>query len=62
MFDFFKKYIIEFVEKSLICLKMDYVDVLFFYCLDILVELEEVVEVFDELEWLGKVCYFGVSN
>lgn len=50
MFDFFKKYIIEFVEKSLICLKMDYVDVLFFYCLDILVELEEVVEVFDELE------------
>lgn len=49
-FDFLKVYILEVVEGSLQCLGVDLVDVLLLYCLDILVELEEVVEVFYLLE------------
>lgn len=41
---------------------MEYFDLFLLYCLDLLMEEEEVVVVFDVLFDSGKVKYFGVLN
>ena len=61
-FDFSKEHILSSVDKSLKRLGVDYIDVLLLHRPDTLMEPEEVAEAFDELENLGKVRYFGVSN
>ncbi|MDR3070256.1 MAG: aldo/keto reductase [Propionibacteriaceae bacterium] len=61
-FDFSKAEIISAVEGSLKALNTDYIDILLLHRPDALVEPEEVAAAFDELETLGKVRYFGVSN
>lgn len=44
------------------CLGVSEIDVLLIYCFDVLMEVDEVVEVFFELHKVGKVKYFGVLN
>lgn len=44
------------------CLGVNEIDVLLIYCLDVLMNVDEVVEVFFELYKVGKVKYFGVLN
>lgn len=61
-FDFSKKHILEAVEGSMQRLQVDYLDALLLHRPDTLVEPEEVAEAFDELEKVGKVRTFGVSN
>lgn len=62
MYDFSKEHIIKSVEGSLKRLQTEYLDSLLLHRPDILMEPEEVAEVFDQLEREGKVRYFGVSN
>lgn len=62
MYDFSKEHIISAVEGSLKRLKTDHLDALLLHRPDTLMEPEEVVEAFDQLEKSGKVRYFGVSN
>lgn len=62
MYDFSKKHILDSVEGSLKRLGTDYLDSLLLHRPDVLMEPEEVAEVFDELHAAGKVRYFGVSN
>ncbi|MBR4745056.1 MAG: aldo/keto reductase [Oscillospiraceae bacterium] len=61
-YDFSKKHILESVEGSLKRLYTDHVDVLLLHRPDALMEPEEVAEAFNELEQVGKVRCFGVSN
>ena len=61
-YDFSKEHILTSVEGSLRRLRTDCVDVLLLHRPDTLMEPEEVAKAFDELEWSGKVRFFGVSN
>lgn len=62
MFDFSKEHILASVDGILQRLDIDYLDVLALHRPDTLVEPEEVAEAFDQLEKMGKVRHFGVSN
>lgn len=62
MYDFSKEHIIQGVEGILKRLNTDYLDSLLLHRPDTLMEPEEVAEAFNQLEKLGKVRYFGVSN
>lgn len=57
-----KDWIVIFVENMFLWLNMEYFDLFLLYCLDLLMEEEEVVVVFDVLFDSGKVKYFGVLN
>jgi predicted oxidoreductase len=61
-YDFSRDHIVTSVEKSLVRLKTDFLDVLLLHRPDPLCEPEEVAEAFDILESDGKVRHFGVSN
>lgn len=61
-FDFSKDHILQSVERSLVALKTDYLDLLLLHRPDALVEPEEVADAFDRLHATGKVRHFGVSN
>ena len=61
-YDTSKKEIISAVEKSLIRLKTDRLDVLLLHRPDPLMDPEEVSLAYDELHTKGKVLNFGVSN
>ncbi|HZX02805.1 aldo/keto reductase [Kribbella sp.] len=54
--------IVGSVEDSLRALRTDYLDVLLIHRPDALVEPDEVARAFDDLETVGKVRAFGVSN
>lgn len=62
MYDFSKEHIVSSVEGSLKRLGLERVDVLLLHRPDLLMQPEEVVAAFDELEKSGKVAAFGVSN
>jgi predicted oxidoreductase len=62
MFDFSYEHIVQQVDGSLAALGTDRIDVLLLHRPDALVEPDEVARAFDELESLGKVRAFGVSN
>jgi predicted oxidoreductase len=57
-----KPQILESVEKSLIGLKTDYLDLLLLHRPDFLLDADEVAEAFNSLRIQGKVRHFGVSN
>ena len=61
-YDFSYQYIIDSVDGILKRLKVDYLDSLLLHRPDALVEPEEVAQAFSELQALGKVRHFGVSN
>lgn len=61
-FDFSKDHILNSVDGILKRLDTDYLDFLVLHRPDILVEPEEVAEVFSQLKQSGKVKHFGVSN
>lgn len=61
-YDFSKDHIISSVNKSLKDLKTDYLDILLLHRPDLLMEVDEVNEAFNELKKDGKVLNFGVSN
>ena len=61
-YDTSKKEIISAVEKSLLRLKTDRLDVLLLHRPDPLMNPEEVSMAYDELYKKGKVLNFGVSN
>ena len=61
-FDFSYEHIVRSVDGSLSRLKTDYIDILLLHRPDALVEPDEVARAFDELQYAGKVRYFGVSN
>ena len=61
-FDFSTENILRTVDKSLVALKTEYLDVLLLHRPDTLVEPEEVAAAFDALEAAGKVRHFGVST
>src|SRR5579859_4821425 len=61
-YDFSHAYIVAAVEASLSRLQVEHLDVLLLHRPDALVEPEEVARAFDDLEQVGKVRYFGVSN
>lgn len=62
MYDLSKAHIIEAVDGILKRLDTEYLDALLLHRPDPLVEPEEVAAAFDELEAVGKVRHFGVSN
>lgn len=62
IFDWRKSNIIESVDGILKRLKMEYLDVLLLHRPDLLYDPEQIAEAFDELEVVGKVRHFGVSN
>lgn len=57
-----KNYITDAVDGILSRLDIEYLDTLLIHRADILVEPEEVAEVFTQLHVEGKVKHFGVSN
>lgn len=61
-YDLSKEHIIESVDGILKRLKTEYLDMLLLHRPDALVDPEEVAEAFHQLESLGKVRSFGVSN
>jgi predicted oxidoreductase len=61
-YDFSKEHILRSVDKSLLRLKTDFIDVLLLHRPDTLMEPQEVSEAFALLHRTGKVRYFGVSN
>ncbi|HGH7789081.1 TPA: aldo/keto reductase family oxidoreductase [Streptococcus agalactiae] len=61
-FDFSKEYILSSVDGILERLGTEYLDFLILHRPDVLVEPEEVAEVFTKLRAEGKVKHFGVSN
>ena len=62
MYDFSKEYLTSAVEASMTRLGVDHLDALLLHRPDLLMEPEEVAEVFDKLHTSGKVGAFGVSN
>lgn len=56
------QHIINSVEKSLVNLNTDYLDVLLIHRPDPLLDADEVSEAFTRLRNAGKVLQFGVSN
>jgi len=61
-FDFSHDHIIEAVDGSLKALQTEYIDILLLHRPDALMEPDEVARAFDELQAMGKVHHFGVSN
>ena len=61
-FDFSYDHILSSVEGSLRALQTDYLDILLLHRPDALVEPDEVARAFDDLQEVGKVRAFGVSN
>jgi len=61
-FNFSYEELVSSVDDSLRALRTDYLDVLLLHRPDALVEPEEVARAFDDLEAVGKVRAFGVSN
>ena len=61
-YDFSKEHIISSVDRSLSRLGVEYLDALLLHRPDTLMEPYEVAEAFYELEKVGKVRRFGVSN
>lgn len=61
-YDFSTSWITQSVEGILSRLNIEQLDILLLHRPDPLMELDEVVEVFDELTAQGKVKCFGVSN
>lgn len=61
-FDFSEEHILSSVDKSLLALRTDYLDILLLHRPDSLVEPHEVASAFDKLHAAGKVRHFGVSN
>ncbi|WP_109438396.1 aldo/keto reductase family oxidoreductase [Aquimarina sp. AU119] len=57
-----KEYIIDSVEKSLINLRTDYIDLLLIHRPSPLMDPFEIVDAFNTLKEDGKVLHFGVSN
>lgn len=57
---FFCKVIFQFIDDSLMCLGMDYVDFFQIYCFDYFMFVEEIMEVLYDVVKVGKVCYIGV--
>ena len=62
MYDFSGEYLISAVEASMTRLGVEHLDALLLHRPDLLMEPEEVAEVFDKLHRSGKVGAFGVSN
>lgn len=61
-YDTSKEYILRSVEKSLMNLSTDYIDLLLIHRPDPFINPDEVAEAFNELKNSGKVLEFGVSN
>ncbi|PJC87302.1 oxidoreductase [Vibrio sp. HA2012] len=61
-YDTGKKHILESVDHSLQRLNTENIDVLLIHRPDVLMDADEVAEVFAELKQSGKVTHFGVSN
>ncbi len=61
-YDLSKEHILESVDKSLLRLQTDHLDVLLLHRPDVLMDPAEVGAAFDVLKEQGKVRYFGVSN
>lgn len=61
-YEFSYAHIMEQVEGSLERLQTDYLDCLLLHRPDILMEVEEIAQAFNELQAAGKVRHFGVSN
>ncbi|MDQ7818542.1 MAG: aldo/keto reductase [Melioribacteraceae bacterium] len=61
-YDTSKEHIISSVDKSLVNLNTDFIDLLLIHRPDPLMNADEVAEAFTELKSSGKVLDFGVSN
>lgn len=61
-YNYSKKHILDSVERSLLNLQTDYLDVLLLHRPSPLMERDEIAEAFQELKKKGKVLEFGVSN
>ncbi len=61
-FDFSHGHLVTSLERTLIRLGTDYLDIYLLHRPDALVEPDEVARAFDELHRSGKVRWFGVSN
>ena len=61
-YDFSAEHILAAVDRSLLRLNTDFLDILLLHRPDALVEPEEVAAAFQSLKDSGKVLYFGVSN
>ncbi len=61
-YDFSKEHIRSSVENSLKKMNTDHLDYLLLHRPDLIMNPEEVAEVFDDLYKEGKVLHFGVSN
>ncbi|WP_339336864.1 MULTISPECIES: aldo/keto reductase [unclassified Croceitalea] len=61
-YDLSAKHILASVDKSLVELGTDYLDVLLMHRPDYLFNPEEIAEAFEKLKKQGKVLSFGVSN
>jgi predicted oxidoreductase len=61
-FDFSRDHILESVDAILARLRTDWLDILLLHRSDVLWEGEEIAEAFEQLQSMGKVRYFGVSN
>lgn len=54
------KYIFVSVEQLLMWMGFDYVDIFYFYCVDLVILIVEIVGVFDMFVCQGKVFYVGI--
>ena len=61
-YDTSRQHIINSVNNSLRQLNTDYIDVFLIHRPDILMDIHEIAETFDQLKTEGKVLHFGVSN
>ncbi|MBR1865809.1 MAG: aldo/keto reductase [Lachnospiraceae bacterium] len=61
-YDLSGAYLISSVEDSLKRLHTDYIDLFLLHRPDILMDIEDIADVFQQLERSGKVKQFGVSN
>lgn len=57
-----RKHIVREVERSLIRLQTDYIDLYQIHTSDPLTPLEETIQTLDDLVKSGKIRYFGASN
>ncbi len=61
-YSFSKSYIINQVERSLLNLKTDYLDLLLLHRPSLLIQGDEVNSAIDQLKTEGKIKNYGVSN
>lgn len=57
-----RKHIVESIDRSLMRLKLDYVDVLMCHRFDPTTPLRETIRTFDHLIQSGKILYWGTSD